>query len=226
MDRVHPVRLVVWEHQRMRLRATTLITSAALVLILSGCGGGEEIDDVAVSGDPQTTTTEADGGDDATTTTSSDDGDASGADGGTGEPDPADGDQIVLADVSIGREGDVERVVFEFEGPELPDHEVRWVEGPIYTAGEGAEVEIAGDAVLKIAMSPAMPVRFDGENVEEVYTGGDRLEGAGGVIQEAVMFGAFESRLEWAIGLSREVPYEVLELSEPNRLVVELQTGS
>jgi hypothetical protein len=224
----------------MRSRTSLPVTTiAALLVILAGCGEGEA-DNVAVSGADQTTTTtttvaddgddgDGDDGDGATTTTTGGEDAASGS-GAGGATDGDDGteiidDQIVLSDVNIGREGDVERVVFEFQGPQAPSHEVRWVERPIYTAGEGAEVEIDGEAILEIAMVPASPARIDGEEVEQVYTGGDIVQGAGGVINEAVMFGAFESRLEWAIGLQREVPYRVSALTNPTRVVVQFDTS-
>jgi hypothetical protein len=219
----------------MRSRTSLPVTTiAALLVILAGCGEGEA-DNVAVSGADQTTTTtttvadDGDDGDGATTTTTGGEDAASGG-GAGGATDGDDGteiidDQIVLSDVNIGREGDVERVVFEFQGPQAPSHEVRWVERPIYTAGEGAEVEIDGEAILEIAMVPASPARIDGEEVEQVYTGGDIVQGAGGVINEAVMFGAFESRLEWAIGLQREVPYRVSALTNPTRVVVQFDTS-
>ena len=55
-----------------------------------------------------------------------------------------------------------------------------------------------------------------------VYTGPRRIAGDGtSVVREVVRTGDFEAVLTWAIGLHGRVPFRVLTLDDPVRLVVD-----
>jgi hypothetical protein len=225
----------VCDHRSMRpLRSPRTPALVLLVLLVAGCtDGGSGEDQVVGDGraSATSTTTPDDDGevvtdDTATTTTTTTTASSPSAFEGTEGPtevpssDPS-ADRVLLDDVRVGREGDVERVVFEFRGDVAPGYEVRYIDRPVRESGSGDEIEVAGGGLLEIAFTPSSTVAFtpDG-SFEETYTGPDRLGGEGGVT-EVVRTGDFEARLEWVIGLDRRVPYRVLVLPAPLRVVIE-----
>ncbi|HUF33569.1 MAG TPA: hypothetical protein VMN58_10225 [Acidimicrobiales bacterium] len=209
--------------------ATSLVL--ALALVVTGCTDGGRGEDQVIGDRKETTTStlgaaegEAGGG----TTTAPPATAAAAPFEGTEDPtavpstDPT-ADRVLLDDLRVGREDAVERVVFEFRGDIGPGYEVRYVDRPVREAGSGDEIRVEGDGLLEIAFSPASTVAFtpDGD-FEETYTGPDRVDGTGGTVAEVVRIGDFEARLEWVIGLTERVPYRVLVLDTPLRVVVEL----
>ena len=60
----------------------------------------------------------------------------------------------LLADVRAARNEGFDRVVFEFEGDEMPGYEVSYVEG-VTECGSGAPVELTGEAVVSVVIRPA-----------------------------------------------------------------------
>jgi hypothetical protein len=140
---------------------------------------------------------------------------------------PADGTgTALLKTVRVGRNAGFERIVFEFAGTSQPGYRVQWVDGPITADGSGEPVEVAGDAFLEIIMEPASGVDLSAPQLTVVYDGPDRIPVAGQteLITDLVRTGDFEAVLSWAAGTTEKVPFRVLRLSSPTRLVIDLQT--
>jgi hypothetical protein len=140
---------------------------------------------------------------------------------------PADGTgTALLKTVRVGRNAGFERIVFEFDGTSQPGYRVQWVDGPITADGSGEPVEVAGDAFLEIIMEPASGVDLSAPQLTVVYDGPDRIPVAGQteLITDLVRTGDFEAVLSWAAGTTEKVPFRVLRLSSPTRLVIDLQT--
>ena len=117
--------------------------------------------------------------------------------------------------------------MFEFAGESKPGYRVQWVDGPILADGSGEPVEVAGDAFLEIIMEPASGVDLSAPQLTVVYDGPDRIPVTGQtvLITDLVRTGDFESMLSWAAGATEEVPFRVLRLEDPVRVVVDLQTS-
>ncbi len=123
--------------------------------------------------------------------------------------------------VRTARHEGFDRVVFEFDGA-LPGYEVKYADGPVTEDGSGEEVAVEGRFAVTVRMTPASVVRFTDDGYEEIYTGPDRVPGAGATVTEVVQAGDFESQATWAIGLADKVDFAVSTLESPSRLVIDL----
>ena len=140
---------------------------------------------------------------------------------------PSDGTgTALLKAVRVGRNAGFERIVYEFAGTSMPGYRVGWVEGPILADGSGEPVDVAGKAYLEMVMQPASGVDLSAPQLTVVYNGPDRIAVAGQtkLITDLVRTGDFEAVLTWVAGTTEKVPFRVLRLSNPTRIVVDLQT--
>jgi hypothetical protein len=214
----------------------TLVLST-LVGGTSACGSGS-------SGPKETTTsasaasastTAAEGGGGSTTSEGTATTTASTSTTSAGLPDaseaqhsaPADGTgTALLKTVRVGRNAGFERIVFEFAGDSMPGYRVQWIDGPVLADGSGEPVDVAGDAFLEMVMEPASGVDLSAPQLSIVYDGPDRIPVAGQteLITDLVRTGDFEAVLSWAAGTTEKVPFRVLRLKSPTRIVVDLET--
>ncbi|MFV0316151.1 MAG: hypothetical protein ACK5O2_04205 [Microthrixaceae bacterium] len=125
-----------------------------------------------------------------------------------------------LVDVRSAQHPGFDRVVFEFDGP-VPGYDVRYAEVPLTEEGSGSEVGIDGAKVVTILMDPGSTARITDAGYEDLYTGADRIAGAGDPVNEVVEVSDFEGRSIWAVGLTAEVDFAVSTLESPSRLVVD-----
>ncbi|SFE04879.1 hypothetical protein SAMN05216574_10224 [Blastococcus tunisiensis] len=135
---------------------------------------------------------------------------------GTGEP-------ALLTDVRVAGQETFDRVVLEF-ADQVPGYRVQYVEPPITADGSGRTVEIPGEAYLQITAQPASGVDLSGDQPRPTYDGPARIDPPyGEVITEAVRTGDFEGVLTWTVGLEEQLPYGVVTLQDPPRLVVDVR---
>ena len=137
----------------------------------------------------------------------------------SGEPEV--GGTAYLTEVDAARHEGYDRVVFHFED-HRPGFEVGYVEPPVRADGSGEVVPVDGVAVLQVRMNPASVVDLSSSTVREVYTGPDRLAPDTPTVAEVVQVGDFEAYATWAIGVRDRVPFRVLTLDDPARLVVDV----
>lgn len=129
----------------------------------------------------------------------------------------------LLRAVRAARQPDgTERVVFEFEGA-VPGYRVGYVERPVREDGSGEEVTVDGAAVLQVHFEPASGVDLSGSEMRTVYQGPRRLDLATTTIVDVVRITDFEANLDWAIGLDSKVAFAVSVVSQPGRVVVDVQ---
>ena len=139
---------------------------------------------------------------------------------------PSDGTgTALLRTVRVGRNPGFERIVFEFVGSSMPGYRIQWVDGPILSDGSGEPVAVDGEAYLEMVMQPASGVDLSAPQFTIVYEGPDRVPVAGQteLITDLVRTGDFEAVLSWVAGTTERVPFRVLRLSNPTRLVVDLE---
>lgn len=228
----------------MRARAltgTSKAIAAALVVLVgtaAGCGGSGGSD---ASQDPTGTeaiTSATTGEGEATDTTTDEDPSTSAAPLTTvspGLPDaseaqhtaPADGTgTALLTTVRIGRNEGFERIVFEFKGTSRPGYRIQWVDPPILSDGSGEEVAVTGEAYLEMIMEPASGVDLSAPQLTIVYEGPDRIATTQTeLITDLVRTGDFEAVLTWVAGTTERVPVRVLTLTDPVRIVVDLEAS-
>jgi hypothetical protein len=114
---------------------------------------------------------------------------------------------------------DFDRITFEFRDAR-PGYLVEYVAPPIIADASGEEVEIDGDAFLRIRMEPA--AGHDPVTGDVTYDGDLELNPELPALVEAERTGDFEGVLTWVLGLAEETDFRVYELQEPYRLVVDV----
>lgn len=185
--------------------------AAALGVVAFGCGGSD--DEPGASTTTATTTTTAT---EPTTTGEAFEG---GTDPVTA---PAEISETALLErVAVAGHEGYDRVVFQFRNG-LPGYRVEYVDPPLREDGSGNVVDLEGNAFLVVRMEPASGFDLTVPEGKLIYTGPRRIAGeTTTVVREVVRTGDFEAVLTWAIGLEERVPFRVLTLDDPARLVVD-----
>ena len=124
---------------------------------------------------------------------------------------------VVLRDVRTGDQQTFDRVVFEMEGPKLPDHDVKYVERPVH-CGSGQPAQVEGHAFLQVRLSPAQAHTEAGASTVATLQRKVRLP----VIREIRATCDFEGEVVWVVGLAARKEFRILELEEPARLVIDI----
>ncbi len=133
---------------------------------------------------------------------------------------PANGGHLV--DARLTRAPGFDRLVLELAEGFQPAWNVRYVEGPARRPGSGDEVEVDGSAMLRVTLSPVRTAALHLPGQPPTYAGPARLDGRLGNITEAVLLGDFEATLEWAIGVEQRAGFRVFHLSDPSRVVIDV----
>jgi len=141
---------------------------------------------------------------------------------GTLEPEQrrATGDAIVLRAVRTAEHDDFDRLVFEFDGS-VPGYTVEFADRPIRECGSGRELNVPGQAWLRVRLSPARAHEFVGDFAQVTVASRNRALDHE-VVQQLVLTCDFEAQVVWVAGLSTRNRYRTLQLSEPARLVVDI----
>jgi len=130
----------------------------------------------------------------------------------------------LLTGVRAARHPGFDRVVFEFRN-HLPGYDMGYVEPPVQADGSGADVNVAGSAILRLRMDPALDADLTKGSAPLTYTGPTRFSPDTAAVTELVRIGGFEATLSWAIGVNGKQPFRVTRLENPARLVIDIETG-
>ncbi|SEU27889.1 AMIN-like domain-containing (lipo)protein [Stigmatella erecta] len=126
---------------------------------------------------------------------------------------------VTLRTVRTGRNEGFDRVVFEFDGPQVPGYRVEYVEKPVIKCGSGDPTELAGQGALQVTLTPAQAHEGGTVTVAE-----RARKPALPSLLELKLTCDFEGEVVWVFGTPKaSQPYRVLELREPTRLVVDVQ---
>ena len=131
-----------------------------------------------------------------------------------------------LVDVRVGAHNGYDRVVFEFDEPDpnpagnggIPYYEIKTAKPPFTEDPSDLPVEVEGEAFARIVFQGASGYDFDGN---ATYDGPRRLTPGFGTLTDVVESGDFEATMTWTLGLSRTTCWEIQELSNPTRLVID-----
>nr|MDQ3805703.1 hypothetical protein [Acidobacteriota bacterium] len=130
-----------------------------------------------------------------------------------------DGAPALLRVVRTASREKFDRVVFEFEGARLPGYHVEYVDRPVRQCGSGEVVPVAGDAWLRVRLTPANAHTEAGQPT--VKDRARRLNYPN--LKELKALCDFEAEVEWVLGLASPNRYRVLELTNPARLVIDVK---
>ncbi len=145
--------------------------------------------------------------------------DFEGTAGNTEKRNPKSNGAALLKDVRSARHAKYDRVVFEFEGTELPSFKIEYLDKPVRACGSGDVVPFAGDAWLSVRFSGANAHTDAGEPTVKERVRSPNLP----VVKDLKLICDFEAEVEWVMGVSSPNKYRVLELRSPTRLVVDIR---
>jgi hypothetical protein len=137
-----------------------------------------------------------------------------------------DGVFMNLADVRVGAHNGYDRIVFEFTEPKpnpagnggIPHYEVRSAKPPFTQDPSDMPLDVYGDAFVQLVVQGATGYDFDGN---PTYGGSRVITPGFGTLAQAAQSGDFEATLSWIMGLSRPTCWQVQELHNPDRLVID-----
>jgi predicted small lipoprotein YifL len=137
-----------------------------------------------------------------------------------------DGVYMNLKDVRVGAHGGFDRIVFEFQEPDpnpagnggIPRYEIRQAKPPFSEDPSDMPIDVEGDAFARIIFQGASGYDFDGN---ATYDGQRRLTPGFGTLAQVVEGGDFEATMTWILGLSRPTCWQIQELHNPERLVID-----
>ena len=125
---------------------------------------------------------------------------------------------VTLRSVRAARNEGFDRVVFEFDGAQVPGYQLEYVDKPIVKCGSGNPTEVAGQGFLQVTLMPAQAHEGGTSTITE-----RERKPALPVIQELEQTCDFEGEVTWVLGNAHPNKYRVMELHEPTRLVVDVQ---
>lgn len=125
----------------------------------------------------------------------------------------------VLYDVRYGRHETFDRVVFDFRDAR-PGYRIEYVTPPIVQDGSGLPVHISGEGFLQVRFNVAVAHDDAGQ---PTYLGPREIFPALPALLEIEQTGDFEAYVTWVIGLPGELPFRVLELSDPYRIALDIK---
>jgi len=125
---------------------------------------------------------------------------------------------VTLREVREGLNEGFDRVVFQFDGDQVPGYQLEYVDKPIIKCGSGDPTELAGQGWLQVRLQPAQ-AHADGKATVTQRERKPKLP----VLEELELTCDFEGEATWVLGVKKPNKYRVLELQEPTRLVVDVQ---
>jgi hypothetical protein len=125
----------------------------------------------------------------------------------------------ILKEVRSARHANYDRVVFEFDGAELPNYKLEYIDKPVRACGSGDVVPFAGDGWLSVRFSGANAHTDAGEATVKDRDRSPNLP----IVKDLKLICDFEAEVEWVMGVSSPNKYRVLELKSPTRLVVDIR---
>jgi hypothetical protein len=131
--------------------------------------------------------------------------------GGTGQ----------LVAVRLARNDGYDRLVLEFVDG-VPGYTVGYRPLPAHADGSGIEIPLPGaSAFVQIVLTGATGSGWSGG--ARTYFGPSTVAADTAMVTEAKAAGDFEAVLTWVVGLRSAVPFRVLVLDGPPRLVIDFQ---
>lgn len=133
---------------------------------------------------------------------------------------PTSGDPVWLTDVRFGVHDGFERVAFEFANTGDLSYSVENVDESVPASGD--PIEVAGNNILEVTMTPASGVDLSGDEPNTTYQGSERIDVSGDLVTELVQVEDFENVLTWAVGVNESASVAVTTVEDPHRLVVDI----
>ncbi len=137
---------------------------------------------------------------------------------------PATVNRAQISDVRVGTHGTgstgCDRIVFEFQGPGIPEVTLKAGTPPFTQDPSGLPLPVQGSSFLVLVLHGATAITPEGKMT---YTGLTDFKPGFPVLTEFKEAGDFEAVSEWVAGLKAPSCHRVFVLQNPTRLVIDLQ---
>jgi len=121
--------------------------------------------------------------------------------------------------VRVGTHEDYDRITFQFDAG-IPQYQVEAATPPFYADPSGLPLEVAGSAFWRISLIHGTKVTPDGV---VTYSGPTDFVPGFSALVELKEGGDFEAVSTWYVGLTDTSCVRVLTLTDPDRLVIDIQ---
>ncbi len=129
------------------------------------------------------------------------------------------GAPITRKEIRAAKNDGFDRIVFVFEGEAVPGHHVEYIDRPAHHCGSGAPLEIPGDALLEVRLSPAVAHDESGR----LTLASQELKPKLPIVLELEQSCDFEGVVSFVARVKSPHRYRVLELKDPARLVIDVR---
>ena len=133
------------------------------------------------------------------------------------EPPPQMGTATLRA-VRTAQHPHFDRITFEFDSEQIPGYHIEYIDKPVRDCGAGNVVPIEGDGWIEVRMTPARAHTDDGQPTAARR----EYKFAYPVFREVKRTCDFEGTVTYVIGVSSPNKFRLLELTDPARLVVDV----
>ena len=124
-----------------------------------------------------------------------------------------------LVEVRSGYHEGYDRVVFEFTGTTVPEWSTEYIDRPAHECGSGTQRFLAGDGWLQLHVEGVVAHTEEGE---ATIDNRDRSLTLPNLVQLTSTCD-YEGNVIWVLGLNAPTSYRVLELTDPVRIVLDVQ---
>lgn len=124
-----------------------------------------------------------------------------------------------LHDIRVAHHPGYDRLVFEFDGAQVPQYRIEVANS--FQAPSGLPVTVSGNAFFQVRFQGAA-AHFDTGGVS--YTGPNPVDANLPVLRQVKLIEDFEAILRWGVGLERLACPTVQTLSGPVRVVIDFPT--
>ncbi|WRS29288.1 hypothetical protein U6G28_07060 [Actinomycetaceae bacterium MB13-C1-2] len=135
-----------------------------------------------------------------------------------GEPVAPVVETALVTGMRLAEHDDFDRIVIDLQGDTSVGWTTRWTDNPV-EEGRGEPLVISGNEFLDIAITGTRIPETD-EDWSLVYD--DFSAKATGEIS-AIYDGTYEGRSHVVIGMTQKAPYRIFQLSNPSRVVIDIQ---
>jgi hypothetical protein len=137
---------------------------------------------------------------------------------------PATVDRAQIVDVRVGSHGSgasgYDRIVFEFQGSGIPEVTLRGGKPPFTKDPSGLPLPVRGTSFLVLVLHGGTAITPDGTMT---YSGSTDFTPGFPALTEFVEAGDFEAVSEWVAGLGGPSCHRLFVLTNPTRLVLDVQ---
>lgn len=124
----------------------------------------------------------------------------------------------LLREVRTAQQNGFDRVVFEFEGSEIPNYSVDYAKKPVSQCGSGDVVQMTGNGLLQVLF------KSTDAHTQDRPTVADRERRLNLPILKELRFTCdFEAQVVVVLGVASPNPYRVTHLYNPTRVVVDVK---